>query len=64
MKAYDDVYQSDDEGDLFYLTKACEYHQSLQQEGQSSHSRNSIYHDYELAKHCQMANNFGGKPRL
>ena len=52
MNPDDIVYQSDDEGDLFFLTIAYEYHQSLQQEGQSSHSRNSIYHDYELAKHC------------
>ncbi|GJX56538.1 ALP1-like protein [Tanacetum coccineum] len=47
---YENLFDADDETDLWFMTKAIECHLLMQQEGQGSTSRNPIYREYEDAE--------------
>ncbi|GJT42128.1 ALP1-like protein [Tanacetum coccineum] len=47
---YENLFDADDETDLWFMTKAIECHLLMQQEGQGSTSRNPIYREYKDAE--------------
>nr|GEV11054.1 hypothetical protein [Tanacetum cinerariifolium] len=59
---YENVFEDDDEIDLWFITKAIEMHEMMEQEGQSSKSRQPIYREYDDAKERLMRDYFGEHP--
>ncbi|GJT65888.1 hypothetical protein Tco_1017368 [Tanacetum coccineum] len=57
---YKYVSEDDDKTDLWFMTKAIEMHEMMEQEGgQSSRSRQAIYREYDDAEACLMRDYFG-----
>nr|GEW07892.1 hypothetical protein [Tanacetum cinerariifolium] len=55
--------EDDDENDLWFMTKAIKMREMMQQEGESSRTKNPIYSEYDDAEAYLMRHYFGEHPK-